>query len=437
MNEEQKRQMAIFRFGVIHDFVGGVRLDRGEQQRLLKDKCGRKWSIPFSQRTRLTRSTILRWINRYKESNDKLESLYPTDRSDRGVSRVLDEESSLALIQLRKELPNMPVPELIKTVDKRGLLLPGTKLSFSTVYRLFHRHHLMTPFASSPQDRRKFEAELPNDLWQSDSMHGPQVDVDSRMRKSYLFAFLDDHSRLVPHAQFYLSEGIDSYLDALEQALLKRGLPRKLYLDNGPAFRSKDLEDITASLGIALIHSSPYKPQGRGKIERFFRTVRSEFLSGFTGKTLHDLNEALDLWLNDVYHQRKHTSTAKSPFERFTAQMHCLRAAPKDLQNHFRKRARRTVAKDRTITLNGKLFEAPIPLIGKQVLVLYHEKDPHRVEVSHDHKSYGFLIPVDLHINCRVKRNRDSGTDVEASDKKSKYQGGKLWSRKRQGGDAQ
>ena len=437
MKEEQKRQVAIFRFGVIHDFVGGVRLDRGDQQKLLREKCERKYSIPFSQRTRLTRSTVLRWIKRYRESNGKLESLYPPDRSDRGVSRGLDEETALALIHLRKELPKMPVPDLIKTMRKRGGIPAGTPLSLSTVYRLFHRNHLMPHWVAAPQDRRKFEAELPNDLWQSDCMHGPQVEVDSRMRKAYLFAFLDDHSRLVPHAQFYLSEGLGSYLDALEQALLRRGLPRKLYLDNGPAFRSKHLEDITASLGIALIHSSPYKPQGRGKIERFFRSVRSQFLSGFRAKTLHDLNEAFDLWLNDLYHQRKHSSTGQSPFERFTAQMHCLRAAPKDLQDHFRKRTRRTVAKDRTITLNGKLYEAPIPLIGKKVLVLYHEKDPHRVEVLHEHQSYGLLSPVDLHINCRVKRNRDSGTDVEVTSKASKYRGGKLWSQTKQGGDAQ
>lgn len=437
MNEEQKRQVAIFRFGVIHDFVGGVRLDRGEQQRLLREKCERRWSIPYSQKTRLTRSTVLRWIKRYRESNGKLESLYPPDRSDRGVSRGLDEETALALIELRKELPKMPVVHLIKTMHKKGLVPAGTKLSLSTVYRLFHRHHLMKPWAATPQDRRKFEAELPNDLWQSDCMHGPRIEVDGRMRKTYLFAFLDDHSRLVPHAQFYLSERLDSYLDAFKQALLRRGLPRKLYLDNGAAFRSKHLEDLTASLGIALIHSSPYKPQGRGKIERFFRTVRSQFLSGFTGKTLQELNEALDLWLNELYHQRKHTATNHSPFERFTAQMQCLRAAPKDLQDHFRKRTRRTVAKDRTITLNGKLYEAPVPLIGKQVLVLYHDQDPHRVEVFHEHKSYGFLIPVDLHINCRVKRNRDRGTDVEAKDNPSKYQGGKLWSKKTQGGDAQ
>lgn len=435
MNEEQKKEVAVFRFGVIHDLVGGIHLDRGDQQRLLQHKCESKWSIPHSGRTRLTRSTILRWIKRYKQSNGNLQSLYPIERSDRGVSRGLEEETALALISLRKEMPKATVIDLIKSMRQRGLLCPGTELSLSSAYRLLHRHHLMNPLERKPEDRRKFEAELPNDLWQSDSMHGPQVHEDGRTKKSYLFAFLDDHSRLVPHAQFYLTEGLDSYLNALEQALLRRGLPRKLYLDNGPAFRSKHLEDITASLGIALIHSRPYKPQGRGKIERFFRTLRSQFLPGFRGRTLQDLNEALDLWLTDIYHQRKHTSTEQSPFQRFTAQMQCLRAAPSNLQDYFRKHARRRVAKDRTITLNGKLYEAPIPLIGKHIVVLYHDHQPQRVEVFYERKSYGLLTPVDLHINCRVKRNWDYGTDVvEISENAQKYQGGKLWSK---GGDGQ
>jgi transposase InsO family protein len=430
MNEEQKKEVAIFRFGVIHDLVGGSHLERGDQQRLLREKCERRWVVPHSSRTRLTRSTILRWIQRYKQGNGKLESLYPTERSDCGVSRGLDEESSLALVELRKESPRVPVTDLIKTIYKRRLVPPGMALSLSTVYRLLHRHHLMDKGGTAPEDRRKFEAELPNDLWQSDSMHGPQVDVDERKRKTYLLAFLDDHSRLIPHAQFYLSEGLSSYLHALEQALLRRGLPRKLYLDNGPAFRSKHLEDVTASLGIALIHSSPYKPQGRGKIERFFRTVRSQFLPGFRGKSLEELNEALDLWIQDLYHHRKHTSTGKSPFERFTAHMQCLRPAPKDLQNYFRKHTRRRVGKDRTVVLDGRLYEAPIPLIGKHVLLLYHEKDPQSVEVLHDHKSYGFLTPLDLHINCRVRRNKESGTEMESTGKADKYQGGRLWSAK-------
>jgi len=101
MNEDEKREVGTFRFGVIHDFVSGPKLEQGEQERLLREKCERKWRIPCSSRTRLTRSTILRWVKRYKESNAKLESLYPLSRSDQGISRGMDEETSLALIRLR------------------------------------------------------------------------------------------------------------------------------------------------------------------------------------------------------------------------------------------------------------------------------------------------------------------------------------------------
>lgn len=433
MNEEQKKEVAVFRFGIIHDFVNGVKLDRGEQERLLKEKCGKRYVIPHSPRTHIGRSTILRWIKAYHDSNGKIEALYPRDRSDRGVSRGLDEDTSLALIRLREEKPKSTVPDLISTMYRREIVPGDVNLNLSTVYRFMHSQGLMERSLSKPEDRRKYEAEFPNDIWQSDAMHGPMVESNGRKRKSYLLAFIDDQSRLVPHGEFYFSEGLSSYMQALEQALMKRGLPRKLYLDNGPAFRSKHLEHVTASLGIALIHARPYKPQGKGKIERFFRTVRMQFLTGFRGESLYDLNETFDLWLNDVYHRRKHSSTGESPFSRFTSHMECIRTAPKDIRDYFRNHARRRVARDRSITLNGKLYEAPVSLIGKQVLLLYHDASPERIEVTYNHKSYGYLTPLDLHINTRVKRDRNKGTDIEPDVEGFKYRGGKLWTTGKEG----
>lgn len=429
MDEEHKKQVAIFRFGVIADFVSGAELLHGEKERLLRQKCNRRWEIPFSEKTRLTRTTILRWVQMYQESNGKLESLYPQQRSDQGKSRAIDEETACALIGLRKAYPKATIPFLIGEMQRRRLVSPELTLSLTTVYRFLHQHGLMKLTEAPALDRRKFEAELPNDIWQSDAMHGPKVELDGRYKKSYLFAFLDDHSRLVPHAQFYLSENLDSYLDALKQALLKRGLPRKLYVDNAAAFRSKHLQHITASLGIALIHSKPYQPQGRGKVERFHRTVREQFLMGFKGTRLTELNEAFECWLTDIYHQRKHTATGQSPFERFSQRMECLRVAPKELDDYFRKAARRRVAKDRTISLNGRLYEAPVALIGKRVQLLYHQDDPQQVEVFLNHQSYGLLSVVDLHINCRVKRDRDKSIQIEPSEAKLLYQGGKLWTK--------
>ena len=204
-------------------------------------------------------------------------------------------DPGLNLIQLRREMPDATVPVLIRIMKERGLSAPGKDLKSTTVYRFLHNQNLMKPPEDQNQDRRKFEAELPNDIWQLDVMHGPMVTVGERKRKSYLIAFIDDHSRLIPYARFYLSEKLASFLDVFEKALLKRGLPRKLYVDNGAANRSRHLEHITASLGIALIHTRPYKPQGKGKIERFFRTVRMQFLAEVNRMRLDELNGAFDL----------------------------------------------------------------------------------------------------------------------------------------------
>lgn len=414
MDEEQKKEIAVFRFGVIHEFVGGVVLDYGEQERLLGEKCALKWQIPYSNRTRVSRGAMFSWIKQYKESGGKLESLYPKDRNDQKKSRAIDEHTAENLIALKRSMPQATVPVLIKTMNERKLLSPGIRLKPATVYRFLHSHDLMKPLAGHP-DRRKFEAELPNDLWQSDVLHGPLVTAEPRQKKSYLIAFLDDHSRLVPYARFYLSEKLEDFLDAFENALLKRGLPRKLYVDNGAAYRSKHLEHTTASLGIALIHAKPYQPQGKGKIERFNRRVRQQFLPTLPSTvSLDDLNGRFDVWLRHEYHATRHSAIGQTPIARFTSRMECIRPAPDNLSDHFRAVARRRVAKDRTVTLNGRLFEAPVTLIGQRVDLLYHANRPRKVEVFLSNKSYGYLTPVDLAVNCRVKRDKNNHAQIAA-----------------------
>jgi transposase InsO family protein len=434
MTEDEKMQVAVFRFGVISDFVIGAQMSRAEKRRLMRDKCARKWQIPFSEKTRLSMGTISRWRRLYRDSNGDLKSLQPKNRCDQGKSRAMDEETCLSLIELKLETPALTVPQLIEQINR---VSPDIVLNNSTVYRFLHQQDLIHLQVKKPVDRRKFEAELPNDLWQSDVMHGPKVDVNGKMRKSYLIAVIDDHSRLIAHGQFYLSEALVCYLDAFESALAKRGLPRKLYVDNGAAFRSRHLEYVCASLAIALIHSKPYTPQGRGKIERFFRTVRGQFLPGFKGQTLNELNEAFDGWISNIYHQRKHSSTKQSPIERFAANLQCLRAAPDNLYDYFRKVARRKVNKDRTITLNGRLFEGPVALIGKRVELLYHDSDPQQVEVKYQNKSFGMLVAVNLNVNCRIKRDKNNNPQIHSNAQLTEYGGGKLWASKRRDDDQQ
>lgn len=424
MTEDGKKEVAAFRLGVIAEFVNGPAPDHGEKERLLREKCARKWNIPYSAKTRISRSTILRWIADYKAGNQKLEALYPRDRNDRGKSRSLDEDTSLALINLRQELPNATAVKLMKQMHSRQLITPGISLNLSKVYRFLHQHDLMAKPGKKLEDRRKYEAELPNDLWQADVMHGPKVWDKGRWKKTYLIALIDDHSRLIPYARFYWSEKLACWLDALEKALAKRGLPRKIYVDNGAAFRSKHFEATAASLGIVLIHSRPYKPQGKGKIERWFKSVRSSFLADYQPQSLEQLNRNLCFWVDQDYHQKVHSATGQTPFARFTAQSECLRCAPADLHDHFRKTVRRRVNKDRTVTIDGRLFEAPVGLIGKQVELRYHPETPEAVEVFANQQSHGFVRPVDVHINCRVKRDKNNNAEL-ATDERL-YQGGRL-----------
>jgi len=407
MTDQQREDVALFRFGVISDLVGATRLGPGERARLIREKAALHWNIPQSGRSRISANTIRRWVALYEKSGRQLQALAPAARSDIGRSRQVDEDTVLALVRLRKAKPLLPVSQLIDEMNEKGLVSPGYTLRLSTAYRILKNAGVSGRPGNEPVDRRRFEAEFPNDIWQSDVMHGPHVMVEGKKRKSYLIAFLDDHSRLITQAQFYLSENLVCWLDAFRRALTSRGLPRKLYVDNGAAFRCRHLEKVCACLGIALTHTPPYTPQGRGKIERFFRTVRSQLLPTAGVRDLDDLNRWLTDWLQ-TYHQRTHSSTGQSPMERFSSHLELIRRPPRDLEDHFRKEVRRRVNKDRSVSINNRAYEAPTRLIGEQVSLLYHEEQPERVEIVLNGEHQGFLVPLDPHINSHLKREAAS-----------------------------
>jgi transposase InsO family protein len=306
------------------------------------------------------------------------------------------------------------------------------KLSAPSLYRLFQRHGLERP-TQNPPDRRRFEAELPNDLWQSDALHGPKVLEDGKLRQSFVFALIDDHSRLVLFARAYLSERLESFQDCLIEALARRGLPRKLYVDNGAAFRNHTLRYACGRLGIALLHATPYTPEGKGKIERLWKTLRMQlFPLLLPTLTLAELNERLVRWVEEDYHQRVHSSTGQKPLERFLKHVSLLRKAPENLREYFRRPLKRKVDKDRTVSIYGRLYEAPAGLIGNTITVLYHPTDMSRIEVFFQERSWGFLVPLSVGANYRVRRVTGHQTEIveprEQSDK-PQDRGGQLFGR--------
>jgi putative transposase len=435
MELEQKKTIALFRFGVIADLVARKDLQHGEREQLIRQLAARQWQIPFSSKSSISRSTIRGWLRRYRNSGERLESLFPRDREDEGRSRSIDPETELALANLRRELKAASLPVLLRLARERKILPAGFSASPQSIYRMFKRHGLDRERVL-PQDRRRFESEFPNDLWQADCMHGPKVVVEGKLRKSYLFACIDDHSRLIPQARFYLRETVECFQDCLLQALEKRGLPRKLYVDNGPAFRSQRLGYACASLGIALLFATPYTPEGKGKIERWFKTLQTQLLPVLPEScTLEELNRRLQQWIDQEYHQRVHASTAQKPLQRYLSHLELLRPAPKDLRDHFRLPVRRKVDKDRTVSLDGRSYEAPLGLIGQTVTLLVHPQDMSRIEVVHDNRSWGFLVPLNLQVNSRIRRISGRQTELDPApqseeapaEKSAAYREGELF----------
>jgi len=402
VKNEKKEKIAIFRFGVIFPLVEcNVSEYWGEKERILRELVSKDWEIPFSSKTYISKATILNWHKKYEDGGKRIEALFPKDRGDRGQSRSIDKETEDALIRMRKENPKISVPRLIEKANNSGLFAPGKEVPLATVYRIMKLHKLKTK--KNQEDMRKFEVQMSNDLWQSDCMHGPRILHEGKMHKTYLFAIIDDHSRLIPHGQFYMRETVDNYLDCLWTAMRKRGVPRKLYVDNGPSFRSHRLRLGCASLGIGLSYARPYRPQGKGKIERYFRTVRGQFLVELPETpSLCELNRLFTDYVENTYHTRIHGTTAQTPIQRYLKDGMTLRKAPENLPEFYRKKETRIVNNDRTVKLNGRIFEAPTGLIGQQVTLRFENYD--RIEVFLDEVSKGFLTSADVKINSRVKR---------------------------------
>ena len=258
MNEIDPK--ALFRLSVLGPIVSRERLDRGELQTLIRELALREYAIPGSERRRLGEKTIQGWY--YAWRKDGIQGLTSKERVDRGHSKITAPVQE-AVLAAKRENPRRSVRQIVRLLEAAGLVASNT-LSRSATHRLLQQHGLsrMIGSASLVDEKRSFNAEFAGSIWYGDVMHGPHVPVKGRLRKSYLVSLIDDASRLVAHSAFCLGETALDIEGVLKQAILKRGLPTRLIVDNGAAYRSNTLQGICARLGIHLIFCRPYRPEG-------------------------------------------------------------------------------------------------------------------------------------------------------------------------------
>jgi putative transposase len=420
-DETKKRseEVALFRHGLIADLA---RMEPGTKglYRRLEVKAAEDYCIPGSTRTRVAEETLRTWLRLYRRGG--FEALKPKPRKDAGDSRALPQEVKDLLVSIKEDNGELSVQLVIKEALASKKVPVEMMLAPTTVHRLLSRAGLMrkdVDDGASSGDRRRFAFEKAGELWMSDVMHGPAVVVAGRQkRKTYLIAFIDDATRVVPFAAFALSENTAAFLPVLKLAIMRRGVPKRLFVDNGAAYRSHHLALVCAKLGITLIHARPYAPQSKGKQERWFRTVRMQLLTRLTEadtSSLEALNRKLWAYVEGEYHQAPHRGLdGETPLDRWAKRADEVKYldGKVDLDDFFLTEARRKVAKDRTVSLAGLVYEVDASLVGETVTLRYEAgpAQPRTVQVWHDGGHVHDAKVVDVYANCFVKRDRPSNS---------------------------
>jgi transposase InsO family protein len=404
--------MALFRYSVLGPLISRGELQRGDLKATVRELAARHYDIPGSRNSRLSEKTIEAWYYAWRRGG--IEALEPKARSDRGQSKIAPEVQE-AILAAKRENPRRSIDGIRRLLQSRGTVATG-ELKRSAVHRLLQAHGLSRPSGapSEPEEHRAYVAEHAGDIWYGDVMHGPRVPMQDGLRKAYLVSLMDDASRLIVHSAFHPGETALDIEAVLKQAVLKRGLPVKLVIDNGPAYRAKTLQGICARLGIHLVYCRPYHPEGKGKLERWHRTFRNQFLSELDAtriRDLSDLNARLWAWLETVYHRTAHSGldgqTPLARYQRDLARIRTLGAMAARLDALFHHRITRLVRNDATVSYQGTRFEVPYEFSGQSVRLVV---DPHTRQVigveDDNGESLGAATALDALANVQRRRRQ-------------------------------
>jgi putative transposase len=380
MSEDRHTKIALFRYTLILPLIRGE-YPPGGKDKLRHQIASRPYDIPHSSRRSVSTSTLARWERIYQEQG--FDGLKPQPRADRGVCRAISSETLDRAETLKREQPLRSSRSIIRilSLDTTNPI-PEPRLAPRTLRRQLSRRGATAArllAEQRPKPYRRFERSHFGDLWQGDAMHGPYLPdpaAPDKKRQAFLFAFLDDHTRLVPHAQFYWNEQLPRMEDCFKRAIMRYGRPLAVYVDQGSVYRADQFTTVCACLGIQLIPGTPYYPEGRGKIERFFQFVQSDFLPELAHSSvtsLRQLNESLLAWIEVVYHTKLHAETGQSALERLRQDTAPTTrpADPEELRQAFLHRDHRKVTKTATFSFHRNRYRVPDYLRRQSIELRY------------------------------------------------------------------
>lgn len=413
MDKKLAELIGLFRYKII-----AAALEKGiRQKEYFARQAEKTWDVPGYGLKQYTVSAFRSWLADYRAGG--FEALFPTTRNDTGTSRKITPELAKVIEQEAIDFPGTRLSVFYRFLDSQGIINPPY-LSESALRRFASACHLLKT-AKETIPRKKYEKEHINELWISDTMHGPHLPDGKKKRKSYLLAIIDDHSRMIVASGWFFAENTLALETILKEAIRRFGLPEIFFCDNGSIFSSQSLQLSCARLGIGLRHSKPYDSPSRGKIERMWRRVRDQFLStlpaaGTVG--IQQINDLFAGWLDSDYHKTFHHGIEERPIDRWLAdakQTRIRKPSDEELDWAFYQSFERKVKNDSTIQLDGKLWELPARYIGQKIEIRYPTGSPERLYLFENGK------PILKLPRCKPNENATApASSIRFSDSKKK-----------------
>ena len=403
MDDDMAGAIALHRWAVITEGAN-PKLSGAERGAVVRAIAAAAHTHPDGAERRYGRSTIDRWIRDYRAGG--LAALRPRPRSDTGLVRARPELFSEA-VALRLELPTRSAAQIAEILwaRHRVAVSPRCGLRDQLRRRGLHREAL----AAEPKVFGRYEAEAPNDRWITDAVVDPWVPFPrtSASVRARLFVVVDDHSRLLVHGRFHAVENARAAQEVLRTAIARRGLPAVLYTDQGAPFANHALARTCAVLGIRLVHSAPYSPEGRGKQERLNRYIRERFIAEACHAGIEDLaelNDRFEAWAESVANRRVHAETNQAPIARWEAGGPPRAADPARLREAFLWVAARRVSRTATVSLEANRYSVDAALVGRRVELRYDPADLSVIEVFCQGRPAGVATPfvIGRHSSARV-----------------------------------
>ncbi len=402
-------EIAQFRFGLIAPAIQHTHNEKSDTA-YFKKLEEQKLTFPNGQTVSYDYKTFQKWASIYQKEG--FEGLLPAERSDKGASRKLTDESIAEICRLLAEFPRLNATQIHARLVECGFI-PAT-VSVCAVQRYIKRNDLRSARNPNLRDRKAFEEDAFGKMYQADTCYLPYITEDGRRRRVYCMVVLDDHSRMIVGAELFYNDNAANFQKVLKDAISTYGIPNKLLVDNGCSYANEQLSLICGSLGVALIHARPRDGASKGKCERQWRTLRERWINGLDTESITSLTQFNQLLREYVrgYNTTVHSGIGCTPLDRYQNTKDSVRVPESRewLDECFLNRVNRKVRKDSTISIDNDSYDVPMQFIGAKVEVRYRPGDMTSAFILSNEKHYPIRL-TDKVANCHTKRDNPMPLD--------------------------